>query len=781
MIMTDFIKLRKKAIEKYFSRMNDKQLEAVLHTEGPLLILAGAGSGKTTVLVSRIANLLMFGNAYHSENFYTPAPDQIERLQAYVNGGEYFDEMPFILAENPPKPWEILAITFTNKAAEELKTRLSNVLGPDAESIWASTFHSACTRILRRNCEALGYTSHFTIYDTDDSKRTIKECQRILGIDDKFLPVKFILSQISRAKDSLITPNEYQKQNQTDIRLMRVGQVYAKYQELLKSSDAMDFDDIIVNTVSLLENNDEIREYYQDKFKYILIDEYQDTNFAQYKLCSILADKHRNFCVVGDDDQSIYKFRGATIENILNFEHQYPNAKVIRLEQNYRSTQNILDAANAVIGNNEQRKGKNLWTGAGKGDKLDCFTAYDEHDESRYIADTIFSNVNKGSKYSDHAVLCRMNAQTNALETSFIRMGIPYRIIGGHRFYERKEIRDAIAYLTLISNHSDNLRLRRIINEPKRGIGDTTMATAADIADGLGLSIFEVISNAEDYPRLSRAQSKLKEFTQTIEYLTEKSEDLPLHEFFKLVMKETHYIEGLKLDEATYQDRLANIQELTNNLQNYENENEDATINGFLEEVALMTDIDNYNAESDSVVVMTIHSAKGLEFPKVFLPGMEEGIFPGIQSTYNPEEVEEERRLAYVALTRAKEKLYISHAKTRMIFGSTSHNMISRFVREIPTELLEIKGRNVTTTAAPYIKQNEHKTDYSASRSFTRPTVPKASSAKYNVGDTVVHKTFGTGMVISAKPMGNDTMLEIAFSKVGTKRLMANYANLTTK
>ena len=785
---SEFLKLRQKVIDNFFSRMNPMQKEAVLHTDGPLLILAGAGSGKTTVLVNRIANLIRFGKAYNS-SFVSREPTDydIDIMTRFCEGDKSvdLDSISDVLSVQAAKPWQILAITFTNKAANELKERLSVMLGNDAEDIFASTFHSACARILRRHGELLGFSSHFTIYDTDDSKRSVKECQRVLGIDDKFLSHKSIMNEISRAKDQLISPAEYISQNQNDIRLSKIGQVYKKYQELLVASDAMDFDDIIVNTVKLLEKFEEVRDYYQKKFKYVLIDEYQDTNHAQYRLCSILAGGYGNICVVGDDDQSIYRFRGATIENILSFENQYNDAKVIRLEQNYRSTQNILDAANAVISNNEQRKGKNLWTAAGKGDKLTNFTAYDEQDESRNIADIVLNNVASGKRYSDHAVLYRMNAQTNAIETAFVRMGIPYRVIGGHRFYERKEIRDALAYLTVISNPSDNIRLRRIINEPKRGIGDTTISSAADIADGLGVTLYEVLQHADEYPKLSRAQNKIAEFVRIMDNLILKAEELPISDLFELAMRETHYIEGLANDVDTYQDRLENIHELLSNIKNYETSTDEPSLNGFLEEVALMTDIDNYDTDSDSVVLMTIHSAKGLEFPIVFLPGMEEGIFPGMQSMFNPADVEEERRLAYVAITRAKEKLYIFNTRTRMLFGSTSHNSPSRFVNEIPKELIEFTGRNNpfgarTQQSVNIQKNNERTNNYAAARSFTKPQAPKkVSDTKFKIGDTVVHKTFGTGLIISITPMANDTLLEIAFSKAGTKRLMANYANLT--
>lgn len=673
--------LRRQVMEKEFSRMNPMQREAVFTTEGPLLILAGAGSGKTTVLVNRIANIVKYGCAYGAREFSVSlTEEEIRMLEEYRDGTqEYTDEIADLLAVRPAKPWQILAITFTNKAAGELKERLEAMLGPDGQDIWASTFHSTCARILRRDGESIGYTSHFTIYDTDDSKRVMKECQRLLNIDDKMLSHKTLLHEISHAKDSLISPEDYLNDAGDDVRLRKIGEAYRLYEKLLRDADAMDFDDMIVNTVKLLEENEEVRTRYQNRFRYVMVDEYQDTNHAQYRLTSLLAGGSGNLCVVGDDDQSIYRFRGATIENILSFEEQYHKAKVIRLEQNYRSTQNILDAANAVISHNTERKGKNLWTANGPGEKIVVDNAFDEQEESTFIADTIMDSVKGGRKWSDHAVLYRMNAQSNAIERTFVRMGVPYRVIGGHRFYERKEIRDALAYLSVISNPADNIRLRRIINEPKRGIGATTINHAAQIAAGLGLSLYEVISHADEYEQLVRAAPRLRAFTQIIDGLAEAAEELPLNELFEKAMRDTGYLDSLALDRETYQDRLENIQELSSNLLRYSEDNEEGDLNGFLEEVALMTDIDNYNEEADTVVLMTLHSAKGLEFPVVFIPGMERGIFPGIQSLYSASEMEEERRLAYVGITRAKERLYLTHARTRMLYGSTSHNAPSPF------------------------------------------------------------------------------------------------------
>ncbi len=796
MLRDEFLELRRRIIAKDFSKMNDKQQEAIYTVRGPLLLLAGAGSGKTTVLVNRIANMIKYGDAYNSDKCdFEPSEQDVALMREYLNDPtvDLFDVYD-LLTVDAPQPWQILAITFTNKAAGELKARLGALLGDAANDIWASTFHSSCARILRRHGELLGYTNHFTIYDTDDSKRVMKEVQRLLDINDKMLSHKMILREISKAKDRLITPEEFIEQAGADVRLKTIGKAYECYQKLLKNADAMDFDDMIFKTVELLENNEEVRSYYQNKFRYILVDEYQDTNHAQYVLTSILADKYRNICVVGDDDQSIYKFRGATIENILSFEERYRDAKVIRLEQNYRSTQTILDAANAVIANNQQRKGKNLWTDNGEGEKIVVNTSYDEREEARFVADTVMKNVANGGKMSDHAILYRMNAQSSLIENAFVRAGVPYRVIGGLRFYERKEIKDALAYLTLINNTADNVRLRRIINEPKRGIGDTTLNHASEIAAGLGLSMFEVISNAKDYPALSRASQKLLDFCAMINELAEASEELKPSELLEMTLNKTGYYISLNADKDTAQDRKENLNELKANLMRYEEEAEEPTLNGFLEEIALMTDIDNYNSDVDAVVMMTMHSAKGLEFPFVFIIGMEDGVFPGSQSIYNPEDMEEERRLAYVGITRAKKKLYLTNTRTRLIFGSTTHNPPSRFVNEIPQDLTLRTG--VTSYSSfkrsaetePYKDFGEDftsgkpiKRGFSGQSSASKPQTAASSSASaFKVGDTVKHKVFGTGVVLSAQSVGNDTLLEIAFDKSGTKKLMANYAKLTT-
>lgn len=786
MDFNEFLILRKQIIEKDFSRMNDMQKKAVFKTKGPLLILAGAGSGKTTVIVNRISNLIKYGDAYNSDYAdRTPDERDIEFMKEYINGNTaVYDEISDVLSANAPKPWQILAITFTNKAANELKERLGRMLGESANDIWASTFHSSCVRILRRDGEKLGYTSHFTIYDTDDSKRVMKECQKLLGIEDRFLSHKSILSEISMAKDSLISPEEFAKNTNGDTRLQKIAECYIKYQQMLKKADAMDFDDIIVNTVKLFEDNPEVLDHYQNRFKYVMVDEYQDTNHAQYRLTSLLADKRKNICVVGDDDQSIYKFRGATIENILSFEKRYPDATVIRLEQNYRSTQNILDAANAVISNNAERKGKNLWTANGEGEKIELETAADETDEGRYIADQILNSVAKGRRWSDHAVLYRMNAMSNSIERSFVRNAIPYRIIGGHKFYDRVEIKDLHAYLNVINNTADTVRLKRIINVPKRGIGDSTVNKASEIADTLGVSLFEIFKTADQYELLKRSANKLIEFCEMIDSFTSIAESSELSDILDAVLDKTRYVDSLRSEPEKFEDRVQNINELRANLVRYNSDNENAALNDYLEEIALLTDIDNYNSSDDAVVMMTLHSAKGLEFPVVFIPGMEEGVFPGMQSMYIESEVEEERRLAYVGITRAKERLFLTKTKSRMMYGSTSYFSPSRFISEIPQNLLNIKPESSFRQRAGLTGDKSGKAgSYNA-----KPTVNRgfsgnnsnstAGSIDFNVGDTVEHKVFGTGVVSRATPMGNDVLLEIAFQKVGTKKIMAKLSKL---
>lgn len=778
----EFIKIRRSVIEKEFSNMNDMQLKAVTTVKGPLLVLAGAGSGKTTVLVNRIAYLIKYGDAYNSDYVPTFFQEDTSAASDYLEGKSELPDF-WNMAVEPAKPWEILAITFTNKAAGELKERIAAKLGSENSGVVAGTFHSVCGRILRRFGEHVGYTSNFTIYDTDDQKRLIKDLIKANNFDDKIVPVKTVMNAISAAKDKLISPEDFAQNIGSDIRERMISKLYTQYEERLLSSDAMDFDGMIFNTVKLFKENPDVLAYYSNKFKYIMVDEYQDTNHAQYKLVKQLASEHRNICVVGDDDQSIYRFRGATIENILKFEIKYPDARVIKLEQNYRSTGNILDAANAVIAHNVGRKGKNLWTSRGQGEKITLHTALDENDEARYVTDKILEGVRQGAKFADHAVLYRTNAQSGSIENVFARSGITYRVIGGHRFFDRKEIRDVLAYLRLIDNNNDDIRLKRIINEPKRGIGDTTIASAQQIASALGVSLFEVLKNAAEYPTLSRARVKIEAFCNMIEELTAVADSLPINELFELMLAKTGYLNALIAEGREGQDRAENVKELSTGIIQYQNENEDATLSGYLEEIALVSDIDSYEAGDDAVVLMTVHSAKGLEFGKVFLVGMEQGLFPSSQSMFcGIEEIEEERRLAYVAITRAKEKLYITNAATRMLYGSTSRNPRSEFVNDIPQPLCEeTKARSVY--AATPVQSSSRKDSFDYNNVFYKEPEKKApvaaqTSLQYKTGMRVEHKTFGEGFIIKIIPMGNDAMLEIAFDTVGTKKIMAGYARL---
>ncbi|MCR5523675.1 MAG: UvrD-helicase domain-containing protein [Clostridia bacterium] len=781
MTNSEFILFRKEYLNNYYSHLNDMQRKAVFSTEGPLLVLAGAGSGKTTVLVNRIANLIKFGNAYNDTSEYKISDFENKMLSSLTINDDIPFDLDHFFSVNSAKPWQILAITFTNKAAAEMKLRLSNMLGNQADDIWASTFHSACVRILRRNASLLGFSSNFTIYDTDDTKRVLKDCFKSLGISDKNIAIKTVINEISNAKNFLLDPDTYIKHNESDYLKNNIGHIYKLYREKLIASDAMDFDDIIFFTVKLFQQFPEVLEHYQNQFRYILVDEYQDTNHLQYLLVTLLAAKYRNICVVGDDDQSIYNFRGATIENILNFEDDYPDCKVIRLEQNYRSTQNILDAANAVISNNINRKGKNLWTDNGKGDLITYYRAESDRDEANYIAENIIKNKNKN--FSDYAVLYRMNSQSNLIEQAFVRRGISYRIIGGHKFYDRKEIKDALAYLSVIVNKNDTVRLGRIINEPKRGIGDASFLSATEISEALEIGIFEVLENAEEYPKLSRVSKKIKEFTDMITELSEFAEDHSMSELLKEILDKTGYIASLDNEPERKEDRLSNLDQLLNNMNTYQEENEGAALTDFLQEISLMTDIDNYNSEADAVVMMTIHSAKGLEFPVVFLVGMEEGIFPSEMSLSEGDRgVEEERRLAYVAITRAKKKLYITNCKARLLYGMTRFNPDSRFINEIPESLID--NENSLKPDSYNIRTEQYKQEKTKSKDFGFSGIPKKKTnlnVNYKVGDTVIHKSMGEGVILSVKPMGNDCLLEVAFIEGQTKKLMANYANLIKK
>ena len=694
-----FSKARRGAIAREFAHLNPEQQRAVLATEGPLLLLAGAGSGKTTVLIHRIANLMKYGRGSDSPEVpERVTEDDLRFLEEYAASGAGDRARQEALCRlEPAAPWTILAITFTNKAAGELKERLERMLGPAANDIWASTFHSACVRILRRDIEKLGFSSSFTIYDTDDSLRVVKDCLKDLNIDEKQFPPRSVLGYISRAKDAMKLAEEYLAdcERAGDFRLTKIAKVYVEYQRRLWEASALDFDDIILHTVRLLQQHEDVRAFYQRKFRYVLIDEYQDTNNLQYLLASTLAGGYENFCVVGDDDQSIYRFRGATIENILSFEEQYKGCRVIRLEENYRSTRHILEASNAVIRNNQGRKGKELWTRAGEGEKLQLYTAMNENDEAQYVAARILEDYSQGRHWKDHAVLYRMNAQSNQVEQAFKRNGIPYRIIGGTRFFDRAEVKDMIAYLAVLNNPEDDLRLTRIINNPPRGIGAKTVETAQEIARREGVSLFAVIDNARMYPELDRAAAKLAQFSGMMGELAQQAQTMPLPDFYEELIARTGYAVMLE-SKNTVEDRtrLENVRELLTSINGYlENAGEEPSLAGFLDEIALYTDLDSHDPDQDCVVMMTMHSAKGLEFPVVFVVGAEEGIFPGIRAIGETEEMEEERRLCYVAMTRAKEKLYLTCANQRMLFGRTSSNRPSRFVDEIPTEHLERSGR----------------------------------------------------------------------------------------
>ena len=746
---------------------NPEQQKVIDTVDGPVLVVAGAGTGKTATIVKRIEHIIADGYAL---------------------------------------PWQVLAITFTNKAAGELKERLMNTIGTEANEIWAATFHSMCARMLRRFADRLGYTQHFTIYDTDDQKRVMKRVQKSLGIEDKYLNHRSILAEISNAKDSLIGPQEYRATNVNDFRKAKIGQCYEEYQKELLRSDAMDFDDMIFNTVQLLQDNEDVLNLYQNQFKYIIVDEYQDTSYAQYVLTYLLAGGHHNICVVGDDDQSIYRFRGATIENIMRFKERYEDEglKVIQLQlaENYRSMQNILDAANSVISNNKTRLAdKRLRSYSGSaGEKVTLYTGNNEMDEAQFIIDEINESVRNGRSYRDHAVLYRMNTQSRNIEIMMAKSGISYKIIGGNRFFDRKEIKDIVSYFAVINNPADNVRLQRIINTPKRGIGDTMFNYVLEIAAANHMTAFEVCECADEFSKTSRSANKLKQFCAMIREFQKDLEDgMSVNDLLQEILDKTAYFQYLEEDDPTRSDdRKNNVQELSSMFVKYQEEDENFSLQDFLEDVALVSDIDSYNEDDDSVVLMTLHSAKGLEFPVVFIPGMEEGIFPGNQSLYSEEDLEEERRLAYVGITRAKEKLYLLHARQRMLYGTTNRNNPSRFLRELPTDVIE--DRTVQNTGFSFGSANyggstfgspkkphkystatpigSAKQSSSASHQFGQVSSKPVNHASYNVGDTVRHKSFGTGVVLSTQPMGGDVLLEVAFDKAGTKKLMANFAKL---
>lgn len=777
---TRYIAARKKLIESDFSKLNPQQRQAVMTTQGPLLLLAGAGSGKTTVLINRIVNLMRYGSA--SDSFEIPENASEQDIDLMLAGPS--DSARAVAALDPVEPWRILAITFTNKAAGELKSRLESALGAQANDIWAQTFHSACVRILRRDAERLGFSRSFTIYDTADSQSLAKRVIKDMDLDEKVFPHRLVLSQISKAKDEMLSPEQMLElaRGKYDVRLTKIAEIYRQYARRMREADAMDFDDLIMFTVRLLLDNDDVREYYQRKFKYVLVDEYQDTNNLQYILASTLAGGYENICVVGDDDQSIYKFRGATIKNILDFEKRYKDAKVIKLEQNYRSTGHILESANAVIRNNTGRKGKELWTASDDGYKPVLYCGDNENEEAQYVAERIFDDFQQGINWGEHAVLYRMNAQSNQLEYAFKRRGIPYRIYGGTKFFDRAEVKDMLAYLSLILNPADDLRLVRIINTPARGIGPSTVEKAAAIAAQQGMSMFQVIRNAQEYPELQRASAKLRQFAYMIDELCAASENTPLDELYDEVIERSGYIRALQeKDTPENASRIENVKELKSNIISYIKETGDSTLHGFLDEVALYTDLDKLDSEADCVVMMTIHSAKGLEFPVVFIVGMEEGIFPGMRAIGEQDEMEEERRLCYVAITRAMHRLYMTCARQRMIFGRTSSNRVSRFVEEIPPEHLDKgyvpRGYAYSERGSGYEPRSEKPRHVSSVRPIFTPETKKAAPPAFHKGDMVEHKSFGRGMIMTMTPMGGDFLVEIAFDGLGTKRLMLKAAS----
>lgn len=724
-------------------KLNDRQKEAVLATEGPVLVLAGAGSGKTTVLVNRIA---------------------------------------YMISEKHINPWNILAITFTNKAANEMKERAERLLGDTVKNMWVGTFHSVCVRILRTCIDLIGYNRDFVIYDTADTRTLMKECLRELNIDEKSFPPRNVLSIISNAKNDLMDAPTFENVYKSDYRMSIISKIYFRYQTKLRKNNAVDFDDIILNTVKILSENPDVLMKYQEQFRYILVDEYQDTNNSQYLLINLLSQKYRNLCVVGDDDQSIYKFRGANIKNILNFEEDFPNTKKITLDQNYRSTQNILDTANSVISNNNGRLGKDLWTAQEDGDKVFVYTGTNEYDEARYIAGEIKKYFDENGVFSDCAVLYRTNAQSRVVEEMLMRENIPYKVLSGLRFYDRKEIKDIIAYLRVLHNPNDDISLARIINEPKRKIGNTTLEKARDIAQKNDISLYDVVSNADSYPEFKTAIKKLMDFSAIIESLVKIKDVVPLEELAARVMNDTGYMPALILEDTTEsKTRIENLGEFMSVIAEFEkNEETGNTLGEFLESITLVSELDGYDESQDSVVLMTIHSAKGLEFPVVFLSGLEEGLFPGMRSMDSEEDIEEERRLCYVAITRAKRQLHLTKALSRTIHGKTAATVPSRFFNEIPEEYLEDK-----TTIRPKIAESMQNIGFynlSAPKrqGFTEPAqkVTRNDYLEFKEGDVIEHRKFGRGTILKATPCGNDSILEIEFENIGFKRLMAAFAKV---
>ena len=778
------IELKRAALNHYFQNLNTPQQQAVFHVNGPVLVLAGAGSGKTTAMIHRIVQMIHFGDGWVQANASITKEDAAY-LKDYIADKQPADleRLCSILAVQPIQPWHILAITFTNKAANELRSRLLQAIGEECASmLHASTFHSACVRILRRSISKLGYDSNFTIYDTDDSQRLMKSCIADADVSEKQFPPRAVLTEISLAKDRMCSPEYFCIEAGLDYRKMVIGKLYKEYQNRLKSANALDFDDLIYKTVELLESFPEELEYYQNRFRYIMVDEYQDTNHAQFRLVQLLSQKHQNLCVVGDDDQSIYRFRGATIENILNFEKQFQNAVVIRLEQNYRSTKTILEAANDVIAHNAGRKEKTLWTDLEDGKKIIWYKAVDETDESRFVAEKIEKEVQNGASYQDFAVLYRMNAQSNNIERMFVKEKIPYHIYGGTRFYDRKEIKDVLAYMTILYNPFDMVRFKRIVNEPKRGIGDATMEMLENITRDLGISPIDVMRDSETYPVLSKKVAHLKKFALMIDELTDAVKTMQLDEFFDLLLQKTGYADYLKNMGEEGKIRLENVQELKSNILKYMKESELPSLENFLEEVSLYADAEQTETAPDTVSMMTIHAAKGLEFKTVFLIGMEENIFPSARSinSLDKNDLEEERRLAYVAITRAKKQLCVSTTDRRMLFGMTTSNPRSRFLGEIQGDCMEQvqSKKNVAAgTRKVEMVQSISLQQQLASRRNHHPQKTAAKSVNYSVGTRVRHKIFGEGTILSITDMANDSMLEIGFDQVGTKKVMANFAS----
>lgn len=787
--MNNFTQVKKQCIDRFFSRTNSRQREAIYQLSGAVLIIAGAGSGKTTVLCNRIANMLLFGKSFHTEFNRDFSSEDEAFLLSYADGKEEntpesIDRLSRLLGYERAAPWRIMAVTFTNKAAGELRERLER-MNAGGKDVFAGTFHSACIKMLRRGIEELGYKSSFTIYDTDDSLRVIKEVMKYLNISDKAFSPKEFQSRISRAKDKLISPERFPvfgEGGKPDFKLEKARDIYTEYQKRLKAANALDFDDIIMKTVELLEKSPAILERWQNSFDYIMVDEYQDTNMAQYKLISLLAAGSGNLCVVGDEDQSIYRFRGATIENILSFEKEF-KAKVIKLEQNYRSTETILNAANTVICNNTQRKGKNLWSDLGEGEKIKLSTLRTETEEANFVAEKILELKKDGGQFNQNAILYRTNAQSRNIELSLSKNGIPYRIIGGTKFYERKEIKDIIAYLSVINNPADSLRLSRIINEPKRGIGDATQTELYRIADGLGITPVEVMERSSEFAAIEKKSKVLESLGRMFRELGE-NEDRALDGIIDDILVETGYESMLLTQGDEGAARLENIKELKSGAIAFMEENEEHSLSDYLENIALITDLDSYEAGEDRVVLMTMHGAKGLEFENVFIVGAEENIFPSYRSQLDSSEIEEERRLAYVAITRAKKRLFISNAKQRLLFGSTQRNKLSRFVGEIPLEYMEVTDNTLAADAETQRTRKPPRIGYlqqearHAQVEKMAARIASAHTESFTAGDRIRHRVFGEGTVITAKAMGNDTLLEIAFDMVGTKKIMANFAKV---